>query len=113
MGAHSTQRAEAINSSVKHFLNAHTLLTELATKIEEYRETITKQSEGKATRIMLNHATQAIGVHPITTYLTDIISPFALSLVKGQISQCMKYGIDENLPKQNSVGDEIYILLAL
>ena len=34
-------------------LNAHTLLTELVTKIEEYRETLTEQDEGKATGIIL------------------------------------------------------------
>ena len=58
MGAHSTQRSEAVNSSIKHFLNSHTLLTELVTKIEEYRETITDQSEGKAgdCRVAISYA---------------------------------------------------------
>ena len=90
MGAHSTQRSEAVNSSIKHFLNTHTLLTELVTK-EEYRETITDQSEGKATKIMLKHASQTTGVHPIETSLRNVISPFALTLVKGQVTMYLIY----------------------
>ena len=89
------------------FLNSHTLLTELVTKIEEYRETITDQSEGKATKIMLKHVSQTTGVHPIETSLRNVISPFALAVVKGQISQCIQYTIDESLTQTDSFGEEI------
>ena len=107
MGAHSTQRSEAVNSSMTHFINSHTLLSELVTKIEGYREIITDQSEGKATKIMLEHVSQTTGVHPIETSLRKVISPFALAVVKGQISQCIQYTIDESLTQIDTFGEEI------
>ena len=54
LGAHSTQRLESIHSTFKQFLNAHTLLTHLANKIDENMKTLSEQNEGRATRLALN-----------------------------------------------------------
>ncbi|KAI6657110.1 hypothetical protein LOD99_15896 [Oopsacas minuta] len=51
LGAHSTQRSESIHSTIKQFLNAHTLLTHLANKIDENRKSLSEQNEGRATRV--------------------------------------------------------------
>ena len=76
-GSLLTHRSEEVNSSIKHLLNTHTLLTELVTKIKGYRET-------------------SLG-----------ISPFALTLVKGQVSQCIQYTKEESLTQIDVTGDEI------
>ena len=51
LSAHSTQRSESIHSTIKQFLNALTLLTHLANKIDENRITLSEQNEGRAIRI--------------------------------------------------------------
>ena len=56
---------------------------------------------------MLKHASQTTGAHPIETSLRNVISPFALTLVKGQMSQCIQYTIHESLTKIDVTGDEI------
>ena len=53
LGAHFTQRSESVHSCIKQFLNSHTLLTQLATKIDENRQTISCQNEGRAIRLAL------------------------------------------------------------
>ena len=45
LGAHSTQRAESVHAAIKHFLSRHTLITDLAIKIEEYRQTVSERGE--------------------------------------------------------------------
>ena len=91
LGAHSTQRSESIHSTIKQFLNAHTLLTHLANKIDENRKTLSEQNEGRATRLALKMATYS-SKHPIERNLK--LTPFALAIVKAQIDQCMQYSVD-------------------
>ena len=91
LGAHSTQRSESIHSTIKQFLNAHTLLTHLAKKVDENRKTLSEQNEGRATRLALKMATYS-SKHPIERDLK--LTPFALAIVKAQIAQCIQYSVD-------------------
>ena len=92
---HSTQRSESIHAAIKHFLSSHTLLTDLAEKLEEYRQSISERGEGKATRLALKEFSRNSGQHPIENHLSKVISPFAMSIVKLQIALCMQYAVDE------------------
>ena len=95
LGVHSTQRAEAIHSSIKRFLSANTLLTQLASKIDDSRNTLSDLGEGKSIRLALKNSSSTTGYHPIEHTLRQIITPFAFSIVKSQISQCVQYGIED------------------
>ena len=96
LGVHSTQRAEAVHSAIKHFLTSHTLLVDLATKIENYRNTVADRSEGIATRQALKQASFRTGRHPTLEHLNNRISPFALSLMQSQISLCLQYTVSKD-----------------
>ena len=111
LGVHSTQRAEAIHSSIKRFLSANTLLTQLASKIEESRNTISDMGEGKSIRLALKNASSTSDYHSVAENLLQIVTPFAFSIVKSQISRCMQYGIEDkhlDKPSESENPIEVY-----
>ena len=91
-GIISTQRSESVHFAIKGFLTAHTLLTELVAKLDQYQITISEKGEGNATRLALKQASQNTPTHPIQKYFSTI-SPFARSLIEVQISKCLNYDI--------------------
>ena len=109
LGVHSTQRSESIHAAIKLFLSSHTLLTDLAGKLEEYRHNISERGEGKATRLALKQFSRVSGQHPIEDYISKRISPFAMSIVKSQIALCMQYTVEELLgDDRNTDSREIF-----
>ena len=103
LGVHPTQRAEAVHSAIKHFLTAHTLLIDLAKKLEEYRLNIAEKGEGVSTRLLLRQATESVICHPIEQQFENGIRPFALKLLKSQITRCLNYTIiyDNKCPESS------------
>ena len=92
LGAHSTKRAEFVHAAIKHFLLRHTLITDLATKIEEYRQAVSERGEGKATRVALTNLVisrfgEIVYLHPVELDLSKRLSPFGLSIVKSQMAK--------------------------
>ena len=109
LGVHSTQRSESIHAAIKLFLSSHILLTDLAGKLEEYRQNISERGEGKATRLALKQFSRVSGQHPIEDYISKRISPFAMSIVKSQIALCMQYTVEELLgDDRNTDSREIF-----
>ena len=104
LGAHSTQRSESVHSCIKQFLNSHTLLTQLATKIDENRQTTSCQNEGRATRLALKLGYDSSTRHSIEKNLK--ITPFSLAIVRAQIAQCLQYSM-ESLPTEE-YHDSVY-----
>ena len=114
LGAHSTQRSDSVHAAIKHFLSRHTLITELATKIEEYRQTVSERGEGKAIRIALrNLVVSSLGhyvyLHPVELDLSKRLSPLALSIAKSQVIQCMNYSIEDKYT-ESSTEKQVYIV---
>ena len=98
LGAYSTQRSESVHSCIKQFLNSHNLLTQLATKIDEYRQTTSCQNEVHATRLALKFGYNITARHPLEK--NPKITPFALAIVRAQIAQYLQYNI-EGKPTQS------------
>ena len=101
LGAHSTQRSESVHASIKHYLKSNTLLTHLSNKIDENRDTLSDQNKGRATRLALKMATYSTK-HPIEKSLN--ITPFAPTIVRAQIAQCMQY-CDDEVSRSSSSGE--------
>ena len=106
LDAHSTQRSESLHSSIKHFLTSHTLLTHLARKIDEHRQTISDQNEGRVTRLALKMASSSTK-HPIERNIK--LTPFALEIVKAQVAQCMQYSVANIYNSEECVYEVKYI----
>ena len=89
-------------TSLKGFLTAHTLLTDLEAKLDQYQVSISEKGEGNATRLALKQASQNTPTHPIENNFPSI-SPYARSLIEIQISMCFNYDIiaEEDTVKSN------------
>ncbi|KAI6660727.1 Protein FAR1-RELATED SEQUENCE 5-like [Oopsacas minuta] len=77
-------RSENLRRSWNTFLQTN--------RIDENRDTLSEQNKGRATRLALKMATYSTK-HPIENNLD--ITPFALTIVRAQIAQCMQYCVDE------------------
>ena len=91
-GIHSTQRAEAVNSSLKHFLASHLLLKQLVGNISS---TLEMQTTKKHTEVIRQAVRLACRSHPnpIAVELAKGISPFAAEMLHNQASQAVAYTV--------------------
>lgn len=86
MNMQSTQRIEAIHSAVAGFLDASTLLTDLATKLDAYNTDVARRAETrtfKHQQKLEKTAEQCISSHQLISVAspaTHILNPFSTNI---------------------------------
>ena len=94
-GVHSTQRSEAMNSAVKGFLDACTLLVELLNKLEQYNSLRREGKEANSIRLSFRQAEKTAMLPAFITSLQGKITPYAYDLLVSQAVQALKYDAEK------------------
>ena len=96
MGINSTQRIEAVHSSVEGSIRANTLLTALLTALEELDANVASSAATRTFRhVRLNQTATKCNAHPFIDAAAAFLSPAALVLFKAQLQQASFYTVTE------------------
>lgn len=96
MGINSTQRIEAVHSSVEGSIRANTLLTALLTALEELNANVASSAATRTFRhVRLNQTAAKCNAHPFIDAAAEFLSPAALVLFKAQLQQASFYTVTE------------------
>ena len=95
LNMHSTQRIEAVHSAVAGFLRASMLLTMLLSKLDAHGEDVANRAATRAFRHeRLLQAADKCNPHPFVNQAAGVLSPYALTLFKGQLQQAAFYKVE-------------------
>ena len=94
-GVNSTQRSEGINSTVKKYLNASTLLVDLVSKVDGWNDLTRHGQEVKSIRLHFRQAESTAVLPPFITRLRGKITPFAYEMLVAQAVQSLQYNADK------------------
>ena len=96
MGINSTQRIEAVHSSIEGSIRANTLLTALLTALEELNANVASSAATRTFRhLRLNQTAAKCHAHPFIDAAAEFLSPAALMLFKAQLQQASFYTVAE------------------
>ena len=106
-GLHATQRAEAMQASLKRVLSRSSSLVALLDAVELYNRTSQQRRDVVEYRRAFRHLNMSRAAPPFIAALQPLITPFAYNLVLSQFQQALQYHDNDNAVVRSTPASEM------